>query len=55
MRIYLEVIGFDFAKLPLTAKISQMGNPEQMRKWHKMGLIFSVGYLILHGPQILLG
>jgi hypothetical protein len=51
MRIYLEVIRFDFAKLPLTAKMPQ----EYQNKVHRTGLYLSVGYVILFAPQVLLG
>lgn len=49
-RIYLEVVGFNFAKLPLTAKM-----PEGSRvKFHKMGFYFSLGYFVLFAPSYLL-
>ena len=39
LRIYLEVVSFDFASLPVTAR---MMNPEQAKKFHKMGFYFSI-------------
>lgn len=51
MRIYLEVINFDFQRLPLTAKM----NSDQAVKFHKMGFYFSLGYFITFAPSLLLG
>lgn len=50
-RIYLEVIQFDFAKLPITSKLPK----ESMHKFHKSGFYLSVGYFLLFGPSFLLG
>lgn len=52
LRVYLEIVGFDFAKLPLTAKINQ--RTKGMDGFHKTGLYISVGYIILFAPGILL-
>ena len=50
MRIYLEVIKFNFAKLPLTKAL-----PEQtQQKFHKAGFYLSVGYFLLFSPEFLL-
>jgi hypothetical protein len=49
-RIYLEVVSFDFQRLPLTAKM----NPEQALRFHKMGFYFSLGYFITFAPSLLL-
>lgn len=54
MRIYLEIMGFDFLKLPMTNALAQKGGQEALRRFHRMGLIFSVGYIILFAPQLLL-
>lgn len=51
IRIYLEVIGFDFARLPVTTRL--MGKPEAVR-FHKMGFYMSLGYFIMFAPGILL-
>jgi hypothetical protein len=48
-RIYLEVIRFDFAKLPLTKRMGA-----NMKKYHKYGFYFSVGYFILFAPSFLM-
>lgn len=53
-RVYLEIIGFDFSRLPLTRVISSSGSKDSMNKFHRTGLIFSVGYIILTAPSILL-
>jgi hypothetical protein len=50
LRIYLEVISFDFAKLPLS---KSMGVDRQ-QKFHKYGFYVSVGYLVLFAPEYLL-
>lgn len=50
LRIYLEVIRFDFSKLPITAKLDE----ENQKKIHRTGLILSIGHIILFAPQILL-
>lgn len=49
-RIYLEVVGFNFASLPLTKKL-----PSQSQKnFHRMGFYFSLGYFILFAPSYLI-
>lgn len=48
-RIYLEVIRFDFRKLPLSSRL----NSYQYRI-HRTGLYLSIGYVILFAPGILL-
>lgn len=53
-RIWLEIVGFDFLKLPLTKKLSQLRGQESWLRFHKMGFYFSVGFLILFAPQVLL-
>jgi len=51
LRIYLEVINFDFARLPVTGK---MMAPDQAKRFHKMGFYFSLGYFITFAPELLL-
>lgn len=48
-RIYLEVIHFDFASLPLTKMVSA----SRGKHLHKMGFYFSLGYFILFAPSYL--
>lgn len=50
MRIYLEVIKFDFAKLPFSAKLTKI----HREKIHRTGLYLSVGQIILFAPQFLI-
>ncbi len=51
LRIYLELIQFQFSELPIT---KGMLNKEQSVKFHRTGFYFSVGYLILFAPSTLL-
>jgi len=48
-RIYLEVIKFDFSRMPL---VKYMG--PQFLKLHRYGFYLSVGYFILFAPGYLL-
>ena len=50
LRVYLEIIGFDFSKLPVTGKVFG----EKVRSFHRSGLYFSIGYILLFAPQALL-
>jgi len=52
-RLYLEVVGFDFSKLPLTKMMSQSAGEKQAQGFHKMGLYLSVGYILLFAPGLL--
>jgi hypothetical protein len=49
-RIYLEVVGFDFTKLPITKSMP----PGGAVKLHKYGFYFSIGYFMLFAPGYLL-
>ena len=49
-RIYLEVVGFDFSKLPMTGKLPQ----GSQLTFHKFGLYMSIGYFVLFAPEYLL-
>jgi hypothetical protein len=53
-RVYLEVVGFDFSKLPLTNWLARGSSDNTMKSFHRMGLIFSVGYILLFAPGFLL-
>jgi len=54
LRVYLEVVGFNFEKLPLTCSLNnRMGN-DYGKKLHRYGLFFSIGYIILFAPTFLL-
>ncbi len=50
-RIWLETVGMDFAKLPVTARIMPA---ENARRFHKWGFYLSVGYFITFAPGMLL-
>jgi hypothetical protein len=52
VRIWMETVGFDFARLPLTARA--FAAPEA-RRFHRWGFYFSVLYLITFAPELLLG
>ena len=54
LRIYLEIIGFRFEKLPLTANLIGRGDISRSLRFHRMGLIFSVGYILFEAPVLLL-
>tara|TARA_Y100000768_G_scaffold388390_1_gene384003 strand:+ start:4935 stop:5150 length:216 start_codon:yes stop_codon:yes gene_type:complete len=49
-RIYLEVIRFDFAKLPLTKALP---TPVQAN-FHKFGFYMAIGYFVLFAPEYLM-
>jgi hypothetical protein len=49
-RIYLEVVGFNFASLPLTKRLPN----NSQKNVHKMGFYLSVGYFILFAPSYLI-
>jgi hypothetical protein len=49
MRVYLEIIKFDFASLPLTKGLFK-GNSEEANKFHRNGLYLSLGYIVLSAP-----
>ena len=55
VRIYLEIIGFDFQRLPITKALSSQLGGKKMQGYHKFGLYISIGYVILFSPGILLG
>lgn len=47
-RVYLEIIKFDFAELPLTKGMFK--TKEDAFKFHRNGLYFSLGYIVLSAP-----
>jgi hypothetical protein len=49
LRIYLEVINFNFAKLPLTSKLPV----EYQNKVHKYGFYLSLLYFITFSPTFI--
>ena len=48
LRVYLEVINFDFAELPLTKGIFK--DKEEAKKFHKNGFYLCVGYIVFSAP-----
>jgi hypothetical protein len=50
-RVYLELIQFDFASLPLTKGMFK--EAEAARKFHRHGLYLSLGYIVLSAPFVL--
>lgn len=49
MRVYLEIVKFDFTALPLTKGMFK-GDSESARKFHRQGLMLSLGYIVLSAP-----
>lgn len=47
-RVYLEIIKFDFLKLPLTNGMFKDKN--LAIKFHRNGLYFSLGYIVFSAP-----
>lgn len=52
LRIFLEVIQLDLTQLPLTQAVFR--DDVRAKNFHKMGLIFSLGYIVLFAPATLL-
>lgn len=50
IRVYLEIIGINLQKLPLTSKL--LG--DKGSNFHKTGLYLSIGYILLFAPQALM-
>jgi hypothetical protein len=49
LRVYLEIIKFDFSSLPMT-KAMFKGNSADALKFHRSGLFLSLGYIVLSAP-----
>jgi len=49
IRVYLEIIKFDFSSLPISRKLPS----EFVKKIHKTGLYLSIGMILLFTPQVL--
>jgi len=54
MRVYFEIIGYDLLKLPVSKKLAVVKGQNSLRRFHRMGLFFSVGYILLFAPQLIL-
>lgn len=53
-RIYLEVVGFKVSQLPISKAMSKRSSVESIERFHKMGLVFAIGHIILFAPQLLM-
>lgn len=51
-RVYLEIIKFDFAELPITKGMFK--TKVEAQKFHRSGLYLCVGYILLSAPFTLL-
>jgi hypothetical protein len=51
-RIYLEIIQFDFASLPITKGMFK--TKDEAMKFHRSGLYLCVGYILLSAPFTLM-
>lgn len=49
VRVYLEIIKYDFSVLPMTNGMFK-GNKEQADKFHRHGLYLSLGYIVFSAP-----
>lgn len=54
IRIYLEVMGFDLLALPLSKAMAKTLGEDSVKRWHKSGLILSIGVVILFAPSVIL-
>lgn len=52
-RIYLELIGFKISDLPVSKMMANRSSVESVEKFHRMGLIFAVGHILLFAPELL--
>jgi len=52
VRVYLEIIKFDFTELPVTKGMFK--TKEDAFKFHRNGLYLSLGYIVLSAPFTLL-
>jgi hypothetical protein len=50
-RVYLEIIKFDLATLPITRGMFK--EADAARKFHRHGLYMSMGYIVLSAPFML--
>lgn len=50
LRIYLEVIKFDFEKLPLTKLVFK----NKQKTFHKWGLYLSIGQILFFIPRMII-
>ncbi|MBL7665710.1 MAG: hypothetical protein JNM93_11305 [Bacteriovoracaceae bacterium] len=48
-RVYLEVINFRFEELPITKMLGA-----KAMEFHRLGLYFSLGYILFFAPSVLM-
>lgn len=48
LRVYLEIIKFDFANLPLTKGVFK--STDDAQRFHRSGLYMCLGYIVLSAP-----
>jgi hypothetical protein len=53
-RIYLEIIGFRIAELPISKLMAKNTSLESVERFHRMGLFFAIGHILLFAPELLL-
>jgi len=53
-RIWLEIMHFDFLKLPITRRIAATTGVQFAHNIHQWGLFFSIGYILLFAPGLLI-
>ncbi len=53
LRVYLEIMKFDFIKLPISKLMAEKTSSKQIKKFHRYGLYLSIGYIVLFAPTIL--
>jgi len=54
LRVYLELINFDWNRLPISKLMAKQSGEEYVQRFHRWGLIFSIGYIALMAPSMLL-
>jgi hypothetical protein len=48
LRVYLEIIDFDFAELPLTKRMFR--GTDEAKRFHKHGFYLCLGYIVFSAP-----
>lgn len=52
-RIFLEISGLKIRDLPLSKLMAKISSGESVEKFHRLGLIFAIGHILLFGPELL--
>jgi hypothetical protein len=52
VRVYLEILGVDLSKLPVSKSLGKYSGEESLRKFHRSGLIFSLGFILFYAPGL---